>query len=303
MVSPDRPVVAVIGVGRMGAAVAGRLVSAGWTVDGYDVRPRARAATLAAGARWTESVAEAVAGAGVVITLLPGAAEVRAACAELSGSLARGAVWIEMSSVTPPTADRTAAAAAARGAHALDAPVGGSPADAGHGGLTCFVGGEAGDLETVRPVLDALARRVIHVGAAGAGYTVKLLANALWFGQSVAVAEALALAVRSGLDAETVRAALGESAAGGRFLERDAPALLRGDDLPAYSLARCQEQLAAVLALGRDHSMALELTSAVEAAHRAALERYGAVDGELLAARWVAERAGVRFTAPDPPSD
>jgi 3-hydroxyisobutyrate dehydrogenase-like beta-hydroxyacid dehydrogenase len=67
-------------------------------------------------------------------------------------------------------------------------------------------------------VLDALAHRVLHVGSAGTGYTVKLLANTLWFGQAVAIAEALALAVRSGLDPETVRAALGESGAASRFL-------------------------------------------------------------------------------------
>jgi 3-hydroxyisobutyrate dehydrogenase len=301
MTRSPSPRIALIGLGRMGTAVAGRLVAGGLTVLGHDRRPEARAAAVAAGAEWAGSAGEAVAGAGVVITLLPGPPEVEAVCASLAGALTPGAVWIEMSSATPGTALRTAAAAAAGGAHVLDAPVGGSPDDARHGRLICFVGGDASDVAATREVLDTLAHRVVHIGPAGAGYTVKLLANALWFGQAVAVAEALAVAVRSGLDPETVRAALSESAAASRFLEDAAPALLRGEDLTTFSLARCRDQLAAVLALGAERSVPLELTAAVEEVHRAALERYGPVDGELLAARLVAERAGVRFT-PDPPS-
>jgi 3-hydroxyisobutyrate dehydrogenase len=140
-----------------------------------------------------------------------------------------------------------------------------------------------------------VADRIIHVGPPGSGYTLKLLANALWFGQAVAVAEALTLAERAGIDPETARAALGQSAAGGRFLDHDAPALLAGDDLTSYALARCCEQLGTVLALGEQLAVPLELAAVVDEVHRRALAHYGEVDGELLGARFVAERAGVRF--------
>jgi 3-hydroxyisobutyrate dehydrogenase len=146
-------------------------------------------------------------------------------------------------------------------------------------------------------VLEVVADRIIHVGPPGSGYTLKLLANALWFGQAVAVAETLTLAERAGIEPETARAALAESAAGGRFLERDAPALLAGDDLASFDLARCCEQLDTVLALAKQLAVPLELTNVVDEIHRRALAHYGEVDGELLGARFVAERAGVRFSS------
>jgi 3-hydroxyisobutyrate dehydrogenase len=149
----------------------------------------------------------------------------------------------------------------------------------------------------VRIVLDVLADRIVHVGPAGSGYTAKLLVNLLWFGQAVATAEALALGARAGLDLEVLRGALAQSAAAGRFLSDDAPALLVGETHASFALARCCEQLASVLELGVELSVPLELAAVVSEVHRDALERFGDVDGELLGARYVAERAGVPFDA------
>ena len=164
------------------------------------------------------------------------------------------------------------------------------------GRLLAFVGGAAGDVEAQRDLLSALADRVVPVGPAGSGYAVKLLVNLLWFGQAIAHSEALTLAARIGLDPEAVRAALQQTAAASRFGEHDAPALLRGDDMASFSLARCLNQLTAVLALGERLDVPLELATTVAAVHRQALARYGDVDGELLPARLVAERAGIDFS-------
>src|SRR6185295_16270403 len=84
---------------------------------------------------------------------------------------------------------------------------------------------------------------VVNVGPHGSGYLSKLLANALWFGQAVATAEALAIADRSGLDVTQIQGALAQSAAGRGFVVDDAPALIAGDTLPNFSFARCVEQL------------------------------------------------------------
>jgi 3-hydroxyisobutyrate dehydrogenase len=201
-----------------------------------------------------------------------------------------------MSSAEPDTARAVGAVAAARGVHTLEAPVGGHPAAARAGGLLTFVGGAATDVEAQRDVLEALADRVVPVGPAGSGYAVKLLVNLLWFGQAIAHSEALTIAARMGLDPETVRAAVQQSAAASRFGERDAPALLRGDDLASFSLARCCEQLLAVLAISERLHVPLELTMSVAEVHQQALARYGDVPGELLGARLVAERAGINFS-------
>ncbi|MGA2010957.1 MAG: NAD(P)-dependent oxidoreductase [Solirubrobacteraceae bacterium] len=291
MDTPTAAPVALVGLGRMGMAACARLAGAGHTVIATDIDPRTEAPARRAGARWVPRAAQAAAGAAVVITLLPGAAEVGALAAELTAAMAPGAIWIEMSTAAPPTARTVTAAAARSGARVLDAPVGGDPSLAAEGRLLCFVGGATEVLQAARPILAALADRIVHVGPAGAGYAVKLLANSLWFGQAVATAEALTLADRAGLDPEVVRAALAQSAAGGRFLTHDAPALLRGDDLASFPLARCCEQLAAVLALGDELSVPLELAAATAAVHHQALAHYGERDGELLGARFVAERS------------
>lgn len=288
--------VGIVGLGRMGLPMCVRLSAAGFDVTATDVREATRAPATASGACWLPSVAETAAAADVVITVLPGSVELASVVTELTASAARGTIWIEMSTVSPPVAQLVTAAAGAAGVRALDAPVGGGPAAAADGRLLSFVGAQPDDLEAARAVLGTLADRIVHVGPPGSGYAVKLLANSLWFAQAVAVAETFTLASRAGLDLERVREALGQSAAAGRFLTEEVPALLEGDDHPSFPLARCCEQLESMLALGDELTVPLELMTVVSGIHRRALEHYGEVDGELLGARFVAERAGVSFS-------
>ena len=194
-----------------------------------------------------------------------------------------------MSSAAP----RVARACRARGVRFVDAPVGGGPAAAREGSLVVFAGGEAVDLERCRPALDVLAERILHVGPSGSGYATKLLVNALWFTHAAASAEALTLGKRLGLDFDLLLGALRASAADSRFLADYADPLLDGDDLATFGLARCCEELSAVVTLADELDVSLDVISAVSGLHDSALERYGDVDGELLAARLVAERAAV----------
>ena len=278
-------IVGVVGLGRMGLPVCGRLVARGFDVVCTDLEDQKRPAAVRAGAGWLSGAAAVAASADVVVTILPGAAEVRSVAEQLVGVMAPGSIWIDMSTASPRPAPPA-------GIRAIDAPVGGGPDAARAGRLLSFVGAAEEDLEAARPVLEALADRIVHVGPPGSGYVVKLLANALWFQHAVAVSEALTLARRAGLDADLVRQALARSAAASRFLTDDAIALLEGDDLTTFSLARCCEQLASVLALGDELAVEMQVTEAVSEVHRRALAHYGEVDGELLGARFVADRAG-----------
>ncbi len=243
----------------MGLPMCARLAGSGRPVLAMDRRREARTAVLAAGADWTDSLAELGARCDVVITVLPGPAEVAAILGDLLAALSPGATWIDMSTGSPGLAEQIARRASPRGIRTLDAPMGGGPPDAGDGELVLFVGGAEADVGAQRTLLSVLADRVLHVGEAGAGYTVKLLVNLLWFGQAVAGAEALALAVRAGLDPETFRLAVGQSAGASRFMERHAPALMRGDDLTSFSLAGCIEELSAILRLGEELDVPMAL--------------------------------------------
>lgn len=291
--SPGRPKLGFIGLGRMGLPMCIRLISAGFEVRANDLRSEPRDDVVSRGGGWAPSAAGACAGAEFLVTALPGPEEVAAVTDEVVAALPPRACWIDMSTGSPTLARTVGAAAAAHQVSVLEAPVGGGPREAGQGRLLAFAGGEAGDLERCHPVLDTLAERILHVGPAGSGYAVKLFVNALWFTQAAASAELLTLGRKLGLDLEVLREALHLGASGGRFVAEDLGSLLDGDNLTSFSLARCCEELASVTAMGGELDVELDLISTVRDVHLSALAHYGDVDGELLGARWVAERAGV----------
>jgi 3-hydroxyisobutyrate dehydrogenase-like beta-hydroxyacid dehydrogenase len=290
--------VGLIGLGRMGLPICARFVEHGFEVVCTDLDGVRRELGARAGAAMVDEAEDAATRVDVVVTVLPGPPEVMAVAEAVTAAMASGAVWLDLSTASPAAARITAAAAQRHRVAVVDAPLGGGPPAAAAGRLLSFAGARAEDLKRVRTVLGVVADRIVHVGPPGSGYAVKLLANALWFGQAVATAETLTIATRAGLDAELVRAALSHSAASSRFLTDDAPALLDGDDMPWFALARCAEQLRSLAAFADELAVPTNVLDAVREVHAAALDHYGDVDGELLGARFTAERAGVSF---DPP--
>jgi 3-hydroxyisobutyrate dehydrogenase len=275
------------------------LAAAGHTVSAGDARAELEQAVTECGGQWHGTLAEVASGADVLITMLPGSREVREVMAG-SGvltALPATAVWIDMSSSSAAAGRELAAAAQARGVGVLDAPVGGGILAARAGKLQVFVGGDAAVLDRCRPVLEALAdpAGIIHVGGNGAGYTVKLLVNLLWFGQAVATGEALLLAGRAGIDLDVLRQTLATSAASTAFIRDDLGALLDGDYLTSFGLDRCCEELTAVADLARELAVPSQLTQLVEQTYQRALQRFGPVDGELMAVALLEEEAGLQL--------
>jgi 3-hydroxyisobutyrate dehydrogenase-like beta-hydroxyacid dehydrogenase len=281
----------------MGGPVCARLVEAGFEVIATDLVAARRRDAEAAGASWATGLAAAVAGVDVVVTVLPGPPEVADIAERLARTMRPGALWLDLSTASPAVVGTVAAAGERRDLAVVDAPLGGSPAGARDGRLLSFAGGRTDAFERARPVLASIAAEVVHVGPHGSGYLTKLLANALWFGQAVATAEALAIASRAGLAVGRVQRALASSAAGRGFVAQDAPALIAGDTMPSFSLARCVEQLGSLQAAAADLRVPTEVLDAVADVHGAALREYGEVDGEMLGARYAAQRAGVEFGA------
>jgi 3-hydroxyisobutyrate dehydrogenase len=287
----------------MGRSICAQLVDSGFEVGATDVVSTRRAGAETAGARWSDGLEAAAGGADIVVTVLPGPPEVSAIAEPLTTAMAAGTIWLDLSTASPAVAATVRAAAEGRDIAVVDAPLGGSPEDARDGRLLSFVGGRGGDLDRVRPVLEAIADRVVHVGLHGSGYLAKLLANSLWFGQAVATAEALAIVDRAGLDVTEVQGALAQSAAGRGFIAHDAPALIAGDTMPAFSLARCAEQLRSLQDTATELEVPAEALDAVASIYADAVREYGDVDGELLGARHVAHRAGVDFGDREPTPD
>jgi 3-hydroxyisobutyrate dehydrogenase len=175
--------------------------------------------------------------------------------------------------------------------------MGGGIAAARTATLQLFVGGDGDTVRRHRPLLEALGE-IRHVGGLGAGYTVKLLVNLLWFTQALATGEALLLAQRSGIDLDVLHGALSGSAADSRFIARDLEPLLSGDYLTTFGLDRCVEELEAIVALARTHELDFELSTLVRDLHARALQRYGPVDGELLGIALLEEQAHTRLRHP-----
>jgi 3-hydroxyisobutyrate dehydrogenase-like beta-hydroxyacid dehydrogenase len=214
--------VAVVGTGRMGAAMAGRVAAAGLDLVVWN-RTRARAEETAdrTGATVVGSPREAAAAADVVVVSLADDAAVRAAYEGDDGLVAglrAGAVVCDTSTVDPDTVRALAPVVAERGAGLLDSPVSGSVATVEAGALTVMVGGPADVLATARPVLDTFATAVHRMGDVGAGAAMKLVVNSLLHSLNVALGESLVLAERAGLDRAQVWDVFEAGAVGAPFV-------------------------------------------------------------------------------------
>jgi 3-hydroxyisobutyrate dehydrogenase-like beta-hydroxyacid dehydrogenase len=256
------PTAAVLGTGRMGSAMAERLVGQGVEVVVYNRTPdRATALAKRIGAGVATTPAEAASRADVVITMVADDAAMRALFEGPDGIAAgiqAGSVAVDMSTVLPDAIRAVAPAVRARGAGTLDGPVSGSVASTLAGELTIMVGGEADDLERARPILDRLARRVFHLGPLGTGAVMKLAVNTLIFGLNGAVAEGLVLAERNGIDRALAYEVLAASAAGAPMIAYKRANFVEPETTPvAFSLALADKDLRLIreLAEASDTSM------------------------------------------------
>jgi 3-hydroxyisobutyrate dehydrogenase len=193
--------IAFLGLGNMGLPMATNLVRAGHEVTGFDLSEAALAAFAVHG-QAARSVAGCVAGAEIVITMLPAGPHVRAVVAELLEHAPHGALLIDCSTIDVESARAVAAMAAETGRAMLDAPVSGGTGGAAAGMLTFMVGGTDAAFARGRPVLEAMGKTIVHTGDSGAGQAAKICNNMILGISMLAVSEAFVLAERLGLDAQ-----------------------------------------------------------------------------------------------------
>jgi 3-hydroxyisobutyrate dehydrogenase len=282
-------VVAFIGLGRMGRLMTARLVAAGHEVRGFDLDPTA----VVGGVVGCASASAAARGATVAITMLPSPDAVRAATlgpAGIAEGLAAGALCIDMSTGPPALARELASALAVRGIDALDAPVSGGTIGAEAGTLTIMVGGPAAVVERARPLFGALGALVVHVGAHGAGHAAKLCNNLCAGINMAAIAQALALARREGLDPVVLYELLSSSTGDSRVLRTRFPAPV-SDTTPAahgfapmFTLDLMEKDLALAGELAAEHGVeAQPLAAALALYRRAQAEGHGSLDYSAIA--------------------
>jgi 3-hydroxyisobutyrate dehydrogenase len=232
--------VGFVGIGIMGQRMCRNLVKAGFPVVAYDLDPAARQLAVSLGASAAADIPALARQADVVILSLPGPAQALAVSEGPQGLLAhmRPASYLcDASTVDPATSRRVYEAARARGVHAMDCPVSGGPTGAEAATLTIMVGGDATALEAVRPVLQAIGKKIVHCGPAGAGQGAKLVNQALVAVHTVAAFEALLAGRKLGLDLDTMVSVLRSSSGGDWMLENHLRIkALAGDFEPGFAL-------------------------------------------------------------------
>jgi 3-hydroxyisobutyrate dehydrogenase len=263
-----------IGIGTMGKPMATNLIKAGYQLIVYDVNSKAVAELQALGAKSAVSPMEVAQDSEIILTSLPTPQIVEQVVLGPEGVLAgakAGTVLVEMSTVTPETSRKLAKAAETQGVQVLDAPVSGGEAGAKAATLTIIVGGEREVFEKCLPILQALGKKIYHVGKVGAGQAVKLI-NQLLFGINVAaVGEALVLGTKAGINPDTMFEILSESAGNSYALQTRYPNFIaKGNFKPGFAIDLIAKDLGLVINMAKENQMVLPLGGLAEQAYRTA---------------------------------
>ena len=288
--------VGIVGVGLLGGAVAGVLLRAGYRVVGYDVVQERLAALIAQGGRSAGSPADVAAQADVVFTVLPTLASVAEAITGRGGVLetaGRDTVILQMSTISPALAVQMEAAARTCGVAFLDAPVSGTSSMVAKRDCVVTVGGDRAAFERSAPVLDAMAKRVFHVGACGMGSYLKLVTNLIMGLNGVVLAEGLTLARRAGLDPGQTLEILKHGAAASKILDVRGPLMVEGRFDPLMKVDLFLKDIRLMLEAGQELHVPLPLTGLMQQFYTAALAGGQAKDDLSGIIRLYEEMAGL----------
>ena len=265
--------VAFIGLGTMGAPIAGHLARAGHAVRGWDVAPAALRAAEARGVAPAASAADAAANVDAVFLSLTGPPQVKDALEGAGGvlrALKPGALIVDLSTNSVDMTRHLVAVSAHGGATFVDAPVSGGKAGAEAGKLAVMVGADAETFARIEPVLRAFAARVFHAGKSGDGTLAKLVNNQIFLSASVLIQEAFVFAAKAGMDSTRLMEILRASSAGlvagnaGFFLARNF-------DDAVFKLAIAEKDLAVALESARAVGASVPATEAARSVYAAAL--------------------------------
>lgn len=260
------PKVAWIGLGIMGSPMAENLIKAGYSVTGFTLEREKLDRLAANGGAAAPSIAEAVKDADVIVTMVPASPHVEAIAYGEDGILAhakKGALLIDMSSITPQTSIDLAEAGREKGVRVLDAPVSGGEAGAIEAVLSIMVGGERADFDQAKPLFDVLGRTIVLCGPHGAGQTVKA-ANQLIVAVNIqACAEAVVFLEKSGVDLNAALDVLNGGLAGSTVLTRKKDNFINRDFAPGFRIDLHHKDMGIVTDAARNVGAALPVGAVV----------------------------------------
>jgi len=258
--------IGIAGLGRMGAAVAARLMEVGHTVTVWNRTPGKAKPLTDAGAKQVDTPEDLAQHSDVVVTMLTDADAIDHVYNGEHGLLSGDAhdrLFIEMSTVRPEVEIALAKVVRASGGRFVECPVGGTTGPARQGKLFGFMGAEPGDAELAKPILDQLCRRLEHVGPVGNGALAKFTINMPLMIYYQALGEALAMARGMGLDPERLMDIICDTSGAPTMMKARGPVvakMMKGEDPPVtFDLAGCVKDLQSMQAEGRARGLSIPL--------------------------------------------
>lgn len=258
-----------IGLGIMGKPMARNLANAGYQVVIHTLNRQtietftAESDTFVA-ASTPKEVAQK---AKIVITMLPNSPQVREVALGENGlieAMGEGSLHIDMSTIAPAAAVEVSTALAGVGAHALDAPVSGGEAGAINAALSIMVGGADADVERAMPLFEKMGKTIVHVGASGAGQTVKACNQVMVAINYAAMSEALVLGAKSGVDPQKILQVLGGGLANSRVMELKGQNAVQGKFAPGFRVDLHRKDLDIAMNAGKNTGTPLPVTALVQ---------------------------------------
>ena len=258
--------VGFIGLGIMGLPMAKNLLEAGYELVVHDINRRRVDELAEQGARQGSSAKEVAAQSHVVITMLPDSPDVELVALGADGimeGICPGSIYVDMSTISPTVAIRTAEAGASRGVRVLDAPVSGGDVGAQKGTLSIMVGGDEETFNEVLPIFQVFGKSIVLCGRNGAGQTVKVCNQILVAVTIEGVAEALVLGAKAGVDPAKIVQVLTGGLARCGVLENRGERIVNRDFEPGFRCRLHYKDLRIAVAVGQEYEVALPVTALV----------------------------------------
>jgi 2-hydroxy-3-oxopropionate reductase len=271
-----------IGLGIMGKPMALNLLKAGYSVS---ILSQSKAATelIEAGAKAHNTTQALAEDNTIIITMLPDSPDVEKMVNSIAASMQSGALFIDMSTISPLVAKNSYNLLKNKGISALDAPVSGGQVGAVAATLSIMVGGDSAAFERACPLFQAMGKNIIHIGEAGAGQTTKAC-NQMIVGMTIqAVAEAFALAKKAGVDLEKMREVLLGGFAQSRILDLHGKRMIEGNFKPGFKVKLHKKDMGIALKTGKQFDVPLKGTAQVAKQMKIAVEKgHGELDHSAL---------------------
>ncbi len=277
-----KPVIGFIGLGIMGRHMSAHLLQAGYKLVVFDLNPKAVESAVTLGARAADSCLALAQQADVVISMVPDSPDVEQVALGETGiiqSARPGLIYVDMSSIAPPTAVKVAQALGAKGVRCLDAPVSGGETGAKNATLSIMVGGPVDLLEELQPIFQCLGKTITHCGPNGAGQVVKACNQIQVALNFIGMAEAFVLGAKAGVDPAVILQVLSGGYAQTRVMDVRGPRVVKGDFEPGFKSRFHYKDLNIIMETARAYNavlpasaLAQQLFNAMMAAGRGDLD-------------------------------